>query len=91
MTDLGMKEAELLTCAHCSLCTLPIGTSGLLSFFRLKLEWWGIEPKAFLGMVPEENPDLAKPVQPTQSLIVCATCATKPLIVGDLVIGRGNV
>ena len=84
-----MKERELRQHATCSLCRKAIGHTGLPLFWRVKIEYFGIDMRALqrqqgLGLMiggalamhmgPDE--DMAKLIHET-TLTVCETCAAE--------------
>ena len=88
-----MKEQELRAHASCSLCKQKIGTGGLPLFYRLTIERFGVDLHAVsrqtglammlggyadLARVMGPDEEMARPLMPTLTLVVCEACAGDP-------------
>lgn len=85
-----MKEKELRKHAICSICKKPIGHTGLLLFWTLKIERYGIKMdvvkrqdgltamlggNAMLAQVMGTDEDMTQPLMEPVELTVCEACA----------------
>lgn len=85
----GMKESELRQHVTCTLCSRPIGHTGLPLFWRVTVERFGIDARAVrrlqglgdllgshaLASVMGPDEELAKPVMEPVKATVCEACA----------------
>jgi hypothetical protein len=88
-----VKEAELLQHATCSLCKNKIMHTGLPLFWRVTVEYFGLDLRACerqqglamlignaaLAQVMGPDDELAKPIGDPVKLTVCEACARENL------------
>lgn len=94
-----MKEHELRSLAVCGHCKKKIGHTGLLSFWVVTLQRFGLDHRALqrqtgmellmgghvaLAQVMGPNEDLAKPLSQAVTISVCERCATEEIVLACL-------
>ena len=94
-----MKERELRECATCAVCGHLIGKASLPVFWRVRLEYHGVDVKAvqrqqglammlggngMLAAVMGPDEEMTKPLMEPGAITVCHDCGMKGVTVAEL-------